>query len=151
MKVAIASDHGGYEYKKILLAEIREKGYDLIDLGAFTEQPADDYPDHAEAVANALLREEAERGILICGSGVGVCVAANKFKGIRAGVCHDHYSAHQCVEHDDANVLCIGQRVIGIELAKEIVCSFLAAKFTQEERHVRRLKKIITIENRNMK
>ena len=150
MKIAIASDHGGYQYKNLLLADIRERGYEVIDLGTFSEQPTD-YPDHAETVANTILRKETERGILICGSGVGVSIAANKFKGIRAGVCHDNYSAHQCVEHDDANVLCIGQRVIGIELAKEIVFSFLAAKFTNEERHLRRLGKIIAIENRNMR
>ena len=150
MKVVIASDHGGLQYKNQLLSIIREQGYELTDLGSFTDEP-DDYPDHAEAVANAILQQEAERGILICGSGVGVSVAANKFKGIRAGICHDTYSAHQSVEHDDANVLCIGQRVIGIELAKEIILSFLSASFTHEERHERRLNKVIAIENRNMK
>lgn len=150
MKVVIASDHGGFQYKDILLKEIREKGYDLIDLGAFNEQPSD-YPDYAEAVANALLSGEAERGIIICGSGVGVSVAANKFKGIRAGVCHDTYSAHQCIEHDDVNVLCLGQRVIGIELAREIVFAFLAAIFSHEERHERRLGKISAIEKKNFK
>src|SRR5690349_3133399 len=109
MKVAIASDHGGFEYKNILLQDIRDKGYDITDLGAFEKAPLDDYPDYAEAVAENILTGNAERGILICGSGVGVSVAANKFKGIRAGVCHDTYSAHQCVEHDNVNVLCIGQ------------------------------------------
>lgn len=150
MKIAIASDHGGFQYKNLLLPDIREKGYEVFDLGTFTEA-ASDYPDHAEAIANCILEKKAERGILICGSGVGVCVAANKFKGIRAGLCHDHYSAHQCVEHDDVNILCIGQRVIGIESAKEIIFSFLAASFTHEERHERRLGKIIAIEDRNMK
>jgi ribose 5-phosphate isomerase B len=150
MKVVIASDHGGFLYKNLLLKEIRDKGYELIDLGAFNDKPSD-YPDYAEAVANALLNGEAERGIVICGSGVGVSVAANKFKGIRAGVCHDTYSAHQCIEHDDVNVLCIGQRVIGIELAREIVCTFLAAAFSHEERHERRLEKIKAIEKKNMK
>jgi ribose 5-phosphate isomerase B len=116
MKVVIASDHGGFRYKNLLLKDISGHGYELTDLGAFREEPSD-YPDHAEAVAHAILRGKAEKGILICGSGVGVSVAANKFKGIRAGVCHDTYSAHQCVEHDDVNVLCIGQRVIGLELA----------------------------------
>jgi ribose 5-phosphate isomerase B len=150
MKVAIASDHGGFQYKNLLLKVIRQQGYELTDLGAFSEEPSD-YPDHAETVANALLNGQAERGILICGSGVGVSVAANKFKGIRAGVCHDTYSAHQCVEHDDVNVLCIGQRVIGIELAREIVLTFLAAEFNHEARHERRVGKINAIEKKNMK
>ena len=150
MKIVIAADHGGIEYKKILLNDIRNQGYEVTDLGAFAVTP-DDYPDYAAMVANAILNKEAERGILICGSGAGVCVAANKFKGIRAGVCHDTYSAHQCVEHDDVNVLCLGERVIGIELAREIVSRFLAAGFTNEERHKRRLNKIKVIEDLNMK
>jgi ribose 5-phosphate isomerase B len=150
MKIVIASDHGGFEYKNLLLQEIKQHGFEVIDLGAFNDEPSD-YPDYAEAVAYAIINAEADRGILVCGSGVGVSVAANKFKGIRAGVCHDHYSAHQCVEHDDVNVLCIGQRVIGIELAKEIVLSFITASFTHAERHERRLKKINAIENKNMK
>jgi ribose 5-phosphate isomerase B len=150
MKVVIASDHGGFQYKNLLMTAIRAQGHDLTDLGAFNEDQSD-YPDYAEAVANAVLSAEAERGIIICGSGVGVAVAANKFKGIRAGVCHDEYSAHQSVEHDDVNVLCIGQRVIGIELAREIVQTFLGATFSHEARHERRLGKINTIETRNMK
>jgi ribose 5-phosphate isomerase B len=150
MRVVIASDHGGFQYKKILLATIREKGYDLVDLGAFDEE-ASDYPDYAQAVANAITKGGADRGILICGSGVGVAVAANKFKSIRAGVCHDTYSSHQGVEHDDVNVLCLGQRVIGIELAKEIIFAFLAASFSEGDRHKRRLAKIATIESNNMK
>jgi ribose 5-phosphate isomerase B len=151
MKIVMASDHAGLQYKYILLQEIRDKGYEPIDLGAYSEKTEDDYPDHAEDIAKAILNGEAEKGILICGSGVGVSVAANKFKGIRAGVCHDTYSAHQCVEHDDVNVLCIGQRVIGIELAREIVLTFLAATFSHEPRHQRRLDKIRDIESRNMK
>jgi ribose 5-phosphate isomerase B len=151
MKVVIASDHGGYEYKNLLLVDIRQQGYDVTDLGAFKEEPTDDYPDYAAAVANAIMNKEAERGILICGSGVGVSVAANKFKGIRAGVCHDTYSAHQSVEHDDVNVLCIGQRVIGIELAREIILAFLAAQFSHASRHQRRLDKVNAIEMKNMK
>ena len=150
MKIVIASDHGGFQYKNLLLKDIREHGYELTDLGTFSEEPSD-YPDQALLVAEAIQRKEAERGILICGSGVGVCVAANKFMGIRAGVCHDTYSAHQSVEHDDANVLCIGERVIGIELAREIILAFLAAKFTHEERHERRLDKIKDIESRNFR
>src|ERR1700712_5356583 len=150
MKIVIASDHAGFDYKNILLKDIQEQGYDIKDLGAF-EITADDYPDHAANIANAIINKEADRGIIICGSGVGVSVAANKFKGIRAGVCHDTYSAHQCVEHDDANVLCIGERVIGIELAREIVQAFLNAKFSHEPRHQRRLDKIAAIENKNFK
>jgi ribose 5-phosphate isomerase B len=150
MKIVIASDHGGFQYKNILLEQVAERGYDIKDLGAFDESPSD-YPDFAVIIAKAILNGSAERGILICGSGVGVCVAANKFKGIRAGVCHDTYSAHQCVEHDDVNVLCIGQRVIGIELAREIVDSFLTARFSNEQRHQKRLKKVIAIEKKNMK
>ncbi|HEX7903526.1 MAG TPA: ribose 5-phosphate isomerase B [Chitinophagaceae bacterium] len=150
MKVVIASDHAGLQYKNLLIKDIREQGYDISDLGTFTEDPTD-YPDHAEAIAHALLNKMAEKGILICGSGVGVSVAANKFKNIRAGVCHDTYSAHQCVEHDDVNVLCIGQRVIGIELAREIILTFLAAKFSNEKRHLERLEKINAIETRNLK
>lgn len=150
MKVVIASDHGGFEYKQQLEKRISDQEYEITDLGAFNDSPSD-YPDYAEAVADAILAGKAEKGILICGSGAGVSVAANKFKGIRAAVCHDTYSAHQCVEHDDVNVLCIGQRVIGIELAKEIVFAFLAAKFSHEERHERRLGKIKAIEKKNMK
>ena len=151
MKIVIACDHGGFEYKNELLNEINGNGHEVVDLGAFHKDPSDDYPDFAVAVSKILLNREAERGILICGSGVGVSVVANKFKGIRAGVCHDTYSAHQCVEHDDVNVLCIGQRVIGIELAREIVFAFLNAKFSKEERHERRLGKVKAIEGRNMK
>lgn len=150
MKVVIACDHAGFEYKNILLQNIRDNVYEFIDLGTYSGETADDYPDHAEHIAKAILSGTAEKGILICGSGVGVSVAANKFKGIRAGVCHDTYSAHQCVEHDDVNVLCIGQRVIGIELAREIVLTFLAATFSHEPRHQRRLDKIRDIESRNM-
>jgi ribose 5-phosphate isomerase B len=150
MKVVIASDHAGYQYKQLLLKEIHAKGYEVEDLGAFDEMPSD-YPDFAVLIANAILEGKAERGIIICGSGVGVSVAVNKFKGIRAGVCHDYYSAHQCVEHDDANVLCLGERVIGIEPSKEIVLAFLEAKFSHAERHQRRLDKILAIEKANMK
>src|SRR5579862_3775112 len=130
MKIAIASDHAGFYYKTLLLPDLQKGGYDVVDLGTNSETPTD-YPDQATDVAEALLNGNAERGILICGSGVGVSVAANKFKGIRAGVCHDTYSAHQCVEHDDVNVLCIGQRVIGIELAREIIFSFLKARYSK--------------------
>ena len=150
MKIVIASDHAGFEYKNLLIAEIKEMGFDLKDLGAFNQEPSD-YPDYAASIANALQQHQAERGIIICGSGVGVSVAANKFMGIRAGVCHDVYSAHQCVEHDNVNVLCIGERVIGIEPAKEIIAAFLKAEFSHAPRHQRRLDKINLIEKENMK
>ena len=150
MKVIIASDHAGFIYKTILAKDLREKGYEIIDLGTDSEKPTD-YPDQARDVADALLQKKGERGIIICGSGVGVSVAANKFKGIRAGVCHDTYSAHQCVEHDDANVLCLGQRVIGIELAREVIYAFLNAQYSNAPRHAGRVEKIIAIENKNMK
>ena len=150
MKIIIASDHAGFLYKSLLVNYLREKGYEVIDLGAFNEEPSD-YPDHAAHVAHALLHHEGEKAIIICGSGVGVCVAANKFKDIRAGVCHDTYSAHQCVEHDDVNVLCLGQRIIGIELAYEIVDAFINAEFINKVCYQRRLDKIIAIEANNMK
>ena len=150
MKIAIAADHGGLEYKAILAIDLKEAGYEVYDLGINVDEP-DDYPDRASDLAEFILQNKAERGILICGSGVGVSIAANKYKGIRAGVCHDTYSAHQCVEHDDTNVLCIGQRVIGIELAREIVFTYLKAEFSKEPRHVRRVDKISAIENKNMK
>jgi len=149
MKVIIGSDHAGFNYKTILIVALREKGYDIVDLGTNNELPTD-YPDHAADVANAIIEKKGDRGILICGSAVGVSIAANKFKGIRAGVCHDTYSAHQSVEHDDVNILCMGERVIGIELAKDIVFAFLNASFTGEERHVLRLAKITAIENKNL-
>jgi ribose 5-phosphate isomerase B len=150
MKIAIASDHAGFNYKTLLIPDLQKAGYDVTDLGTNSDVPTD-YPDQAADVAEAILNGKAERGILICGSGIGVSVAANKFKGIRAGDCGDTYSAHQCVEHDDVNVLCIGQRVIGIELAREIVFTFLNARFTNEPRHKTRLGKIFAIENKNMK
>ncbi len=151
MKVIIGSDHAGYVYKTLLIPVLQQEGYEVLDLGTDSADNADDYPDHAADVATAILNKQGDRGILICGSAVGVSIAANKFKGIRAGVCHDTYSAHQSVEHDNVNILCIGERVIGIELAKEIVLVFLRAAFTNEPRHIRRLEKISAIENKNMK
>jgi ribose 5-phosphate isomerase B len=148
MKVVIGSDHAGFSYKEILVEALKNKGFDVLDLGTNSTTPSD-YPDHASQVSKALLKGEGDRGILICGSAVGVSIAANKFKGIRAGVCHDTYSAHQAVEHDDVNVLCLGERVIGSNLMLDIVFSFLSAKFTHEERHVKRLEKIKAIENEN--
>jgi ribose 5-phosphate isomerase B len=145
MKIAFASDHAGFPLKNYLMGEAKKKGYEIIDLGAFDERPTD-YPDFARAIGKAVVSNSVERGILVCGSGVGACVAANKIKGVRAGLAHDTYSAHQGVEHDDMNVLCLGARVIGPAPAVEIVDAFLKAKFSNEERHVRRLKKVLEIE-----
>lgn len=147
MRVAIAADHAGFTLKQELASWLRSSGYELSDLGTNSTEPVD-YPDYAEAVAQALLDGKAERGVLICGSGVGASVAANKVPGIRAGLCHDTYSAHQGVEHDDMNVLVLGARVIGVELAHELVRAFLGAVFSREARHVRRLKKIRALEER---
>jgi RpiB/LacA/LacB family sugar-phosphate isomerase len=147
MKVTLGSDHAGFELKQVLADYLKQGGHELIDVGTNSTQPVD-YPDFAEALALSLLRGDAERGILICGSGVGASVAANKIPGIRAGICHDGYSAHQGVEHDDVNVLVLGARVIGTELAKELCTNFLKARFTGEERHQRRLAKILSIEQR---
>jgi RpiB/LacA/LacB family sugar-phosphate isomerase len=148
MRIAIASDHAGFERKNELRPYIESFGHEVLDLGAHREQPGDDYPDYAEAVGMALKEHHADRGVLVCGSGVGVSVAASKIPGIRAAVCHDTYSAHQGVEHDDMNVLVIGSRVVAVELAKELVRSFLNAEFSREERHVRRLAKVQAIEAR---
>jgi len=150
MKIAIASDHAGFEYKGVLVKELQTAGYHVVDLGTYNTDPTD-YPDHAADVAVAVQNKQADRGILICGSAVGVSIAANKFKGIRAGVCHDSYSAHQGVEHDDVNILCMGQRVIGINLAVEIAFIFLKAVYSGLPRHQKRLAKIIAIEEKNMK
>lgn len=147
MQVVVGSDHAGFELKKILSDHLQHNGHLVLDVGTYSTDPVD-YPDYAEAVAQSVLRGEAERGILICGSGVGASVAANKITGIRAGLCHDSYSAHQGVEHDDTNVLVLGARVIGSELAKDISLIFLNARFTAEERHQRRLKKVLAIEKR---
>jgi RpiB/LacA/LacB family sugar-phosphate isomerase len=147
MRVAIAADHAGYSLKQLLLPELQKLGHEALDLGTFGTEPVD-YPDNAAALAAALLGGRAERGVLLCGSGVGASVAANKFTGIRAGLCHDCYSAHQGVEHDNMNILVLGARVIGVELARELVGRFLDARFSGEERHVRRLAKIAAIETR---
>ena len=131
---------------EIVIGELKKLGHDVLDLGTHDPTKPDDYPDYAKALGAAVLNQGCERGILICGSGVGASVAANKMMGVRAGLCHDHYSAHQGVEHDNMNVLCFGARVIGPELALDLVRAFLAAKFSNEERHVRRLHKIDLIE-----
>lgn len=145
MKVAVACDHGGFPLKEVVLETVRMAGYSVTDLGTDSSEPVD-YPDYAEKVGRAIQNGEVERGILICGSGVGAAIAANKMRGIRAGVCHDTYSAHQSVEHDDVNVLVLGARIIGPELAAELVRAFLKARFTGEDRHVRRLAKILDLE-----
>ena len=145
MRVVAGSDHAGFEFKQLLLPVLRELGHDVIDVGTHSTA-AVDYPDFAEAVGKAILEGRADRGVLICGSGVGASVAANKMHGIRAAVCHDTYSAHQGVEHDDMNVLVLGSRVIGPAVAPELVKAFLSASFTREERHMRRLNKVLAIE-----
>ena len=150
MIVAIGSDHAGWSLKQELAASIRDAGHELRDLGTHGPDSVD-YPDFARAVAEAVSRGEAERGVLLCGSGVGVGVVANKVPGVRAAICHDTYSAHQGVEHDDLNVLCLGARVVGSELAREIVLRFLEARFTDEPRHRRRLDKLLAIERDNLK
>lgn len=150
MKLAIGADHAGYPLKEEVRGYLEKLSHEVIDVGAFNTEPSD-YPDFAEAVGRAVVGGRAERGILICGSGVGVCVAANKMPGIRACMCHDHYSAHQGVEHDNMNVLVLGARIIGQELAFDLIDAFLSAKFqSQVERYVRRLNKVMAIEARNM-
>ena len=145
MMVAVAADHAGYALKQELIPSLRSLGHDVQDLGTHSPEPVD-YPDVAEALGRAVLAGAVDRGVLICGSGVGASVAANKLPGIRAGLCHDTYSAHQGVEHDDMNILVLGARVIGVELARELVRAFLDARFTHEERHERRLGKIKALE-----
>ncbi|MDP2917299.1 MAG: ribose 5-phosphate isomerase B [Dehalococcoidia bacterium] len=149
--VALGVDHGGFPFKNELLPWLRSRGYEVIDMGAHIFDSSDDYPDFAEAVARAVTSGQAWRGIIVCGSGVGACIVANKVAGARAGLCHDTYSARQGVEHDDMNILCLGARVIGIELAKELIAAFLNAEFSGEERHRRRADKIKAIEDRQSK
>ena len=148
MRIAIGADHGGFELKQELKELISSQGHEVQDVGAHALEPADDYPDFTRAVAESVAGRGAERGIMICGSGVGASVAANKVKGVRASVCHDTYSAHQGVEHDNMNILCLGARVVAVELAKELAGAFLNARFTGEERHRRRLDKVAAIEKR---
>ncbi|MGC1921776.1 MAG: ribose 5-phosphate isomerase B [Acidobacteriaceae bacterium] len=151
MKIAIGSDHAGFELKQEVRKFIADLGHEVLDVGAFKEDPSDDYPDFAEAVGTVLHEKSAERGVLICGSGVGVSVAANKMPGIRAAMCHDTYSAHQGVEHDNMNVIVLGARIIGTALANEVVGAFLKAQFqSNEPRFVRRLNKVNAIEARFM-
>src|SRR6516164_9966134 len=147
MKIVVGSDHAGFKLKNEMAELFRSLGHEVLDVGAFDERPSD-YPDFAEALGRAVLDRRSERGVLICGSGVGACVAANKLNGIRAGMCHDTYSAHQGVEHDNINVLVMGSRVVGVKLTEDLVKAFLGATFTKEERHVRRLAKIKALEEK---
>ena len=150
MRIAIGADHAGFEMKRDLGAYLAKSGHEITDMGTHTSAPVD-YPDIAEAVAQAVRNGQADRGIVVCGSGAGAAIAACKFPGIRAAVCHDAYSARQAVEHDDMNVLCLGSRVIGPALARTLIDAFLAATFSGEERHMARLAKIDKIESRFMR
>ena len=150
MKLVVGSDHAGFQLKNEMASLLKTLGHEVLDVGAYDERPSD-YPDFAEAVGRAVLDGRAERGLLICGSGVGASVAANKLVGIRAGMCHDTYSAHQGVEHDNMNVLVLGSRVVGVMLAEDLVKAFLGAQFTGEERHVRRLAKVKALEEKMLK
>jgi RpiB/LacA/LacB family sugar-phosphate isomerase len=147
MRVVLGCDHAGFEMKQQILDHVKGLGHEVVDAGAYTSAPSD-YPDFTEALALAIVNNQAERGILICGSGVGSSVAANKIPGIRAGLCHDCYSAHQGVEHDNINILALGSRVIGIELARDLVSVFLKAEFSGDERHLRRLAKVQLLETK---
>ena len=151
MRIALGSDHAGFELKQNVVEFLRKLGYDVLDLGTNASTPSVDYPDYSEKVGNAVREGKADRGIVICGSGVGASVAANKIPGIRAGLCHDTYSAHQGVEHDDMNVLVLGGRVIGVEMAHELVKAYVTAAFTNEERHLRRLAKVKALEQKYSK
>ena len=146
MRIALGTDHNGFEFRNQIAEMLHELGHDVQDLGAHVYDPLDDYPDFSRLVAEAVASGEAARGVLVCGSGVGASIAANKIRGVRAAMCHDTYSAHQGVEHDDMNVLCMGARIVGIEIAREVLEAFLNARFTEEERHVRRLNKVKAIE-----
>jgi ribose 5-phosphate isomerase B len=146
MRIAVAADHAGFTLKLIIIEELRKLGHEPIDLGTDSVAPVD-YPDYARAVARAVLSGNADRAVLLCGSGAGASVAANKFKGIRAATCHDSFSARQCVEDDDVNVFCLGARVVGPELARDLVRDYVRARFSGAARHVRRLAKVAAFEN----
>lgn len=145
MNIVIGGDHAGYPLKQHLIAFLQARGHTVTDLGAHSTEPSD-YPDFAKAVGQAVQNGQAERGLIVCGSGIGACVAANKLRGIRAALCHDTYSARQGVDHDDVNVLCLGARVIGVALAEDVVTAFLNAHFSAEERHLRRRAKVVALE-----
>ncbi len=148
MRVAIGADHAGYELKQEVARWVAGSGHDVFDVGASRFDPADDYPDFAIAVGRRVESGKADRGIIVCGSGVGSCVAANKLRGVRASVCHDTYSAGQGVRHDALNVLCLGGRIVGLSLARELVSAFLDARYGAEERHARRLGKVLALDRR---
>ena len=150
MKVAIGADHGGYTLKSDMVRVLESLSHDVIDKGAHSFDAEDDFPDFVAPVAEAVQTGDAERGIILCGSGVGACIAANKFPGVRAGLCHDTYSAAQGVRHDDMNVLCLGARVVGVALAEDLVTSFMGASLESEPRFQRRLDKVAAIENEQM-
>ena len=147
MRIAVGADHAGYVLKAEVVEMLRAQGHDVVDVGPHELDPLDDYPDFAKLLAKRVAAKESERGIMVCGSGVGASVAANKVRGVRAAMCHDTYSAHQGVEHDDMNVLCLGARIVGGELARELVNAFVAARFSGEERHQRRLDKVLAMES----
>lgn len=149
MRIAIGADHAGYHLKNIILELLAFMEHEIIDVGAHSFDPSDDYPDFSAILARKIASGDAERGIMVCGSGVGASVTANKINGVRAAICHDTYSAHQGVEHDDMNVLCIGAKIVGEGIVKELVPVFLSAKFSGEERHQRRLNKVLEIEANN--
>ncbi len=151
MRVALGADHAGFHLKEQLAELLHEHGHEVFDVGAHEHDPADDFPDFALALAKRVAAGDSVRGIMVCGSGVGASVAANKTVGVRAAVCHDSYSAHQGVEHDDMNVLCLGARIVGLEVAKELVANFLAAEFSGEERHWRRLQKVNAMEDATLR
>lgn len=146
MKIGIAADHGGFQLKQFLASIISKLGYAVVDFGATEQNDQDDYPDFVIPLAKAVASKEVDRGIAVCGSGVGASIAANKVTGVRAALVHDHFSAHQGVEDDDMNLLCLGGRVVGNNVAQEIIQTFLEAKFTEAERHVRRLQKVKRLE-----
>lgn len=146
MRIALGADHAGFEFKQQVSDILTSLGHEVDDLGAHRFDPLDDYPDFTRPVAESVATGSADRGLLVCGSGVGASIAANKIAGIRAAMCHDTYSARQGVEHDDMNVLCLGARIVGIELARELISAFLSARFSAEERHVRRLAKVKAME-----
>jgi ribose 5-phosphate isomerase B len=148
MKIALGADHAGFELKQQLAKEIAGLGHEVVDVGATEYDALDDYPDFAQRVGETVASGQADRGVVVCGSGIGANIAANKIPGVRAGICPDTYSAHQGVEHDDMNVLVLGSRVMGVEVVREVLKSYLDAKFSGEERHTRRLNKVLAIESK---
>jgi len=146
MRIAVGADHAGYALKLEVMEMLWAQGHDVVDVGPHELDPLDDYPDFAKLVATQVASKQSERGVMVCGSGVGASVAINKVRGVRGAVCHDTYSAHQGVEHDDMNVLCLGARIVGGEVAREVVAAFVGARFTGEERHQRRLNKVLNME-----